>query len=119
MDKKTWTKRRIVGFILIAPAIVVNYVAVYLLITVFNFQHVFILSAVFVGDVLGIAINSLLQDWNYRMIHKYGGKDDKLFRYETCPHCGGNLGDEPEKGLNTTQTKVSRPLGSESEGRGI
>jgi len=91
LDKKTWTKRRIVGIALILPAIAVNYAAVILLQQAFNLQHFYILSAVLIGDVIGMTLNLFLTDWNYRMIHKYGGRDEKLFRHEVCPKCGASL----------------------------
>jgi hypothetical protein len=63
--------RRIVGGLLVIPAMAINYLVVILLLYVFHFEGFWILSAVLVGDIIAFALNSSMIELNMKILMKF------------------------------------------------
>jgi hypothetical protein len=63
--------RRVVGMSLVLPAMAINYLVVLVLLYGFHFQGFWVLSAVAVGDIIAIVLNSSMIELNTKILMKF------------------------------------------------
>ena len=63
MEVKTFIKRMVLGLPLLLPAYAVNILAVFVLINIFHYTTIGVLSAVIIGDVIAYTFNIYLSPW--------------------------------------------------------
>jgi hypothetical protein len=63
--------RRIVGGALVIPAMAINYLVVLVLLYGFHFQGFWVLSAIAVGDIIALILNSSMIELNTKILMRF------------------------------------------------